>query len=138
MDTKIRERPPVAALAGVRVSRPQKNQIPGTLRIAAAVDDDPLLPVQHIVKLILRVGMNWITPCTAYRPQMHAEQVQRCFDVRNNDFTNVLAEFRRQKSRSHRRFLPVHKFSVNFSIAEFGLIWVNFCLIWQCPRHRAP
>ncbi|MNI72085.1 hypothetical protein D3C73_1280050 [compost metagenome] len=98
MNAEIGERPAVAALAGMGVSGSEQDQIPGPLRIAAVINDNLLLPFKHIVEFVLRVGMNWIIPRTAYFPQMHAEQVQRSFYIRYNCFTDALSKCRRHKS----------------------------------------
>lgn len=73
MNAEISKRLAVAALARMGVSGSEQDQIPGPLRIAAVINDHPLLPFKHIVEFVLRVGMNWIIPGTAYFPQMHAE-----------------------------------------------------------------
>lgn len=98
MDTEIGEGPAVSAAAGVDIARSQEDQIPGALKVAVVVDREQLLSFKHIIEFILGMGVLRIIPFPAHLAQMHAEQVERGFHIRDNRFTKALPRDRRFKS----------------------------------------
>ncbi|MNV43077.1 hypothetical protein D3C71_1347820 [compost metagenome] len=97
MDAEIRKRPPARALAGMGITGAEQNEVADPLVEPVAAHSEQLLAVQHIIDLILGVGVDGVIPFSADLSPVHAEQVERRFDVGNDHLADACLHIRGSK-----------------------------------------